>query len=664
MVTYTSFTGSLNKILQVSEDLKSSSNDTPPTEKQSVSSFQIPLGLIAKTSFNSSINEKNLMVSSPTDGSLSLLENNAAQSLSSDKASGDLMLLSGGGAGGGFGSDEKKRKESIDIIRTSLGGIPSHRHRAFSDYNSNSNQASQIRGGSISSRTSSNNNNSSNNRSKGSVQSSASSVAGKRVVQTSLGHITFDSIVPRNPTLKSTTNNNNLNFSRQLSSPSPPARQDNAAQGHRREDSSGIGFPRPSETVTTATTTTDLVLNNIYARRKSVTPLKPAAERVTIEEEAQKNAAAAYIEKSQKQAGTETVSPPASKSTIDFVGYKTKPEKSFIESLRVPIDESPETKWDLKFSTEVENLYTVYAYHLIGRMNVLPMAIFCILWLAFVVLEFFSYSSFQPARAIIAIFPAATTLLITIWSRFSSYEKYHKRANVIWAITLSMELISATIHEYFLFKNTNDQNGITPDRFPSVLALALIGSVYLTVSTRFTRLFIIATTLTLFQTAMEFAICAKSGSNISYISAVQNSLLYFVMNTIGVYFRFSSEVYLRRAFVRYQKQYSSAEKLLIAQQHSEHLLGMIFPSKIISTLKKLDLTGSEKASLHDTFLELKGVTILFADIVGFTEFSSQVPQSKLIRLLGEIFAEFDSIAHDMDLEKIKTIGDCVQVNKK
>jgi hypothetical protein len=176
---------------------------------------------------------------------------------------------------------------------------------------------------------------------------------------------------------------------------------------------------------------------------------------------------------------------------------------------------------------------------------------------------------------------------------------------------LSVELISTTIHEY-LAASPGSSN---PYRFPSILALALIGSIYLTISTRYTSLFIISTTLTIFQSAMEFAICAKS--NASFIYATQNTLLYIVMNAIGVYFRFTAEVYLRRAFIRYQKQYSSAEKLLIAQQHSEHLLCMIFPSKIISTLKKLDLgTGSEKASLHDTFLELKGVTVLFADIVG------------------------------------------------
>ncbi|MFT4564573.1 MAG: class 3 adenylate cyclase [Gammaproteobacteria bacterium] len=54
-------------------------------------------------------------------------------------------------------------------------------------------------------------------------------------------------------------------------------------------------------------------------------------------------------------------------------------------------------------------------------------------------------------------------------------------------------------------------------------------------------------------------------------------------------------------------------------------------------------------------------TVLFADIVGFTQLASNMPAEKLVRLLDEIFSRFDELAHAAGVEKIKTIGDAYMV---
>ena len=51
------------------------------------------------------------------------------------------------------------------------------------------------------------------------------------------------------------------------------------------------------------------------------------------------------------------------------------------------------------------------------------------------------------------------------------------------------------------------------------------------------------------------------------------------------------------------------------------------------------------------------VTILFADIVGFTQISANMPPADLDDLLSQIFSRFDQLAETHGLEKIKTIGD-------
>jgi len=52
------------------------------------------------------------------------------------------------------------------------------------------------------------------------------------------------------------------------------------------------------------------------------------------------------------------------------------------------------------------------------------------------------------------------------------------------------------------------------------------------------------------------------------------------------------------------------------------------------------------------------VSVLFADLVGFTELSNGMSAEKLVDMLDAIFSAFDAIARDAGVEKIKTIGDC------
>src|SRR5947199_173490 len=51
------------------------------------------------------------------------------------------------------------------------------------------------------------------------------------------------------------------------------------------------------------------------------------------------------------------------------------------------------------------------------------------------------------------------------------------------------------------------------------------------------------------------------------------------------------------------------------------------------------------------------VTVLFADIVGFTELAAGVAPEALVSMLNEVFSRFDLLAEQHGLEKIKTIGD-------
>ncbi len=91
----------------------------------------------------------------------------------------------------------------------------------------------------------------------------------------------------------------------------------------------------------------------------------------------------------------------------------------------------------------------------------------------------------------------------------------------------------------------------------------------------------------------------------------------------------------------------TAEKLT-----SERLLLNVLPGAIADRLK-----GGENL-IVDRF---ESVSVLFADIVGFTALSSRTSPEELVTMLNELFSAFDRLAEKHGLEKIKTIGDAYMV---
>ena len=112
-------------------------------------------------------------------------------------------------------------------------------------------------------------------------------------------------------------------------------------------------------------------------------------------------------------------------------------------------------------------------------------------------------------------------------------------------------------------------------------------------------------------------------------------------------------VYIFLSLASNQRKRLRAEKNLRQQQEkSEMLLLNVLPQAIASRLKE----GDE--AIADSFAE---VTVLFADIVGFTEISSRIPPQEVVSLLNQVFSAFDYLAEIHGLEKIKTVGDAYMV---
>jgi class 3 adenylate cyclase len=104
---------------------------------------------------------------------------------------------------------------------------------------------------------------------------------------------------------------------------------------------------------------------------------------------------------------------------------------------------------------------------------------------------------------------------------------------------------------------------------------------------------------------------------------------------------------LEKKRLRDQEQAFLAQ-LQVERTKSERLLLNVLPKAIAERLK------AGQRTIVDSFIES---TVLFADIVGFTRISAKQSPQRTVQLLNDIFSSFDRIAEQLELEKIKTIGD-------
>lgn len=98
---------------------------------------------------------------------------------------------------------------------------------------------------------------------------------------------------------------------------------------------------------------------------------------------------------------------------------------------------------------------------------------------------------------------------------------------------------------------------------------------------------------------------------------------------------------------RYRLYHSNLE-IEIEQAKNEKLLRNILPSEIVERLKQSD------SIIADTFTS---VAILFSDITNFTVFCQGRESSEIVTILNQIFYAFDKKTEELNLEKIKTMGD-------
>jgi adenylate cyclase len=100
------------------------------------------------------------------------------------------------------------------------------------------------------------------------------------------------------------------------------------------------------------------------------------------------------------------------------------------------------------------------------------------------------------------------------------------------------------------------------------------------------------------------------------------------------------------------REQAAAAALRAEKEHSEALLLNILPKTIVTRMRQGERIIADR---------IDEATILFSDLVGFTELAARSSPERTVELLGLLFSRFDALAARHGLEKIKTIGDAYMV---
>ncbi|XP_028028441.1 adenylate cyclase type 9 [Bombyx mandarina] len=157
-------------------------------------------------------------------------------------------------------------------------------------------------------------------------------------------------------------------------------------------------------------------------------------------------------------------------------------------------------------------------------------------------------------------------------------------------------------------------------------------------------------------------------------------LLQLCVHIIGVHIYLMTFVRMRGTFMKVGQSLLVRRQLEMEKQLKEKMIHSVMPPKLASNLMNEQVTeadtnvktyhnplnsrisnpGSDIKSLFRPFNMscMDNVSILFADIVGFTRMSSKKGAEELVNILNDLFEKFDELCQIHGCEKISTLGDC------
>jgi len=144
------------------------------------------------------------------------------------------------------------------------------------------------------------------------------------------------------------------------------------------------------------------------------------------------------------------------------------------------------------------------------------------------------------------------------------------------------------------------------------------------------------------------------------------ALLNLLFTTLVILSAYANETTARRSFLQTFMIYYQQDKMIKDKSDFEEMrkqmLEKILPPFVVEELTashlRLSATSAAPARLRALSRRHDSVSILFADVVGFSSFAKQVDASFVMQYLNNLFQAFDDLTEIHDVYKVETIGDC------
>ena len=147
---------------------------------------------------------------------------------------------------------------------------------------------------------------------------------------------------------------------------------------------------------------------------------------------------------------------------------------------------------------------------------------------------------------------------------------------------------------------------------------------------------------------------------------VSKIFLHIGIHFVGLAMFFMAQVKKRSTFWRVGQSIVATRDLEIEQRMKDRMIRWVMPKVVADWLiqdglQRIKVRGVSEPKVPFRPFNMdrvENVSILFADIVGFTKMSSNKTAETLVNLLNDLFGRFDELTEINSCEKVSTLGDC------
>ncbi|XP_051485486.1 adenylate cyclase type 7 isoform X3 [Apus apus] len=305
-------------------------------------------------------------------------------------------------------------------------------------------------------------------------------------------------------------------------------------------------------------------------------------------------------------------------------------------------------------------------YHYTSQQHpllLLLLFIAIIFWTTLIIIFFVSHKAHDHLAFIIAV--CAALVIFAVLSLLLCIESLFRRWLTIFGVLIWICFL--IVGYVYLFEKENDYQLWEQVPFLlfiiftvyTMLPFGMRGAVIIGVLSALSHIIVLSVVVSM---------TSQENKESFLFQLLANAVIFICGNLMGAFHKRQMQVASWDLYRYTLKCIQVRMKLKIEKRQQENLLLSILPAHIsmemkLAIIERLKETNDNRQMHDNNFHSLyvkrhQNVSILYADIVGFTRLASDCSPKELVVMLNELFGKFDQIAKENECMRIKILGDC------